>query len=345
MKLPAWRCVLTIIALQSALVAAAAADDAIAPQELTDAITRGLAATQRAATRYPEYRECFSCHHQTLPMLAQQSAQARQVPIDQGQFAAQLKFTEKSFSKRLERLREGTGIGGEAMTVVYALWTFAVADSASNETTTAMVEYLLKSQLPAGDWVGQSVRPPLEESRAMCTTLAVYGLQRYKTDEQAERVTAAVDKATAYLASCNVVNQEDANAKLWGLHLLGAAEAEIATARTEVLKRQRDDGGWSQLADMSSDAYATGQTLWILHTTGLPSTEAACVRGAQWLVKHQRPDGNWHVVTRSKPIQTYYDSDDEDPLGKDQFISVPATSWAVAALCATSHLASAGVPK
>src|SRR5207244_11591401 len=32
------------------------------------------------------------------------------------------------------------------------------------------------------------------------------------------------------------------------------------------------------------------------------------------------------------PIQPYHDFDDEDPLGKDQFISVPATCWAVAAL-------------
>lgn len=324
--------VLATLAVGSLLTRCAGAEDAL----ISDTIARGIAATQRAAARYPEYRECFSCHHQTLPMLAQRAAQLRSVSIDQEQFAAQLKFTEKSFSKRVERLREGTGIGGEAMTVVYALWAFAVADSPANETSTAMVDYLLKSKLPAGDWVGQSVRPPLEESRAMCTTLAIYGLQRYKTDEHAERATSAIEKAKALLAACDLVSQEDANAKLWGLHLLGAADTEIAAARAEVLKRQRDDGGWSQLAEMASDAYATGQALWILHTTGLPSTEATYLRGVQWLVKHQRPDGNWHVVTRSKPIQTYYDSDDEDPLGKDQFISVPATSWAVAALCAAT---------
>ena len=41
------------------------------------------------------------------------------------------------------------------------------------------------------------------------------------------------------------------------------------------------------------------------------------------------------MTLRSRPIQPYYDFDDEDPLGKDQFISVAATSWAVAALAIT----------
>ncbi len=47
-------------------------------------------------------------------------------------------------------------------------------------------------------------------------------------------------------------------------------------------------------------------------------------------VDSQEPDGSWHVVTRSKPVQIFFDNG--DPHGKDQFISVLATNWAVAAL-------------
>jgi hypothetical protein len=48
------------------------------------------------------------------------------------------------------------------------------------------------------------------------------------------------------------------------------------------------------------------------------------------LLKTQQADGTWHVVTRSKPIQTYFETG--FPHGKDQFISSAATGWAATAL-------------
>ena len=46
--------------------------------------------------------------------------------------------------------------------------------------------------------------------------------------------------------------------------------------------------------------------------------------------KNQKDDGSWLVKTRSKPIQKFFDNG--DPHGKNQFISISATSWATAAL-------------
>jgi N-acyl-D-amino-acid deacylase len=94
--------------------------------------------------------------------------------------------------------------------------------------------------------------------------------------------------------------------------------------------------GWAQLDEMHSDAYATGQTLFVLQATGHDPAEAAYQRGVRFLLETQRPDGSWLVVSRSRPIQRYHAFDDEDPLGRNQFISVPATSWAVAALAAAA---------
>ena len=50
----------------------------------------------------------------------------------------------------------------------------------------------------------------------------------------------------------------------------------------------------------------------------------------EFLLRTQCPDGSWHVKTRSKPIQTFFDNG--DPHGPDQFISIPATAWATTAL-------------
>ena len=38
------------------------------------AIARRLRIVETGARNYPNHRECFSCHHQTLPLLAMQSA-------------------------------------------------------------------------------------------------------------------------------------------------------------------------------------------------------------------------------------------------------------------------------
>ena len=83
---------------------------------------------------------------------------------------------------------------------------------------------------------------------------------------------------------------------------------------------------------MDSDAYATGQTLFVLQSTGFGVNEQAYRRGTDFLIKTQKPDGSWFVRSRSKPIQA--DFDNGDPHGKDQFISIPATCWATAALAA-----------
>jgi hypothetical protein len=67
-----------------------------------------------------------------------------------------------------------------------------------------------------------------------------------------------------------------------------------------------------------------------LRTVGVPAADAGYRRGVSYLLKTQLPDGSWYVKSRSKPFQPYYESG--FPHGKDQFISIAASSWATAAL-------------
>ena len=86
---------------------------------------------------------------------------------------------------------------------------------------------------------------------------------------------------------------------------------------------------------MESDAYATGQTLCVLLMTGTGPADPLCRRGMEYLLKTQLEDGTWLVKTRSKPVQVFFDND--DPHGKDQFISTPATCWALVALAMSAR--------
>ena len=82
---------------------------------------------------------------------------------------------------------------------------------------------------------------------------------------------------------------------------------------------------------MSTDAYATATALVALHEAGdLATTEAHYQKGLRYLLDKQLPDGSWLVTSRSKPIQSHYESG--YPHGTNQFISISAAGWATTAL-------------
>ncbi len=297
------------------------------------AVTGGLRALEKGTLNYAEQRSCFTCHHQTLPLLAQATARKHGFKINEEVFENQTRFTHESFKERHDSLRRGTGIGGKSMTVGFALWALDLAKWKSDETTEAMAAYLLKTQEKDGRFFTNSTRPPLEDSPATSATIAAYFLQRFATDAQKAAAEESVEKARHWLFDYKPDRQEDRNSQLWGMHLLDASDEDIAAARKAVLASQQDDGGWSQLPDMASDSYATGQALWMLQESGLATSDPAYQRGVRLLLDSQQEDGSWLVKTRSKPIQRHFESG--FPHGKDQFISICGTSWAVAALAAT----------
>jgi squalene cyclase len=114
------------------------------------------------------------------------------------------------------------------------------------------------------------------------------------------------------------------------MKLLGFTAEEMGAATKELLSLQRDDGGWNQLPEMESDPYATGTVLVALRDASIQSSDAAYQRGLRFLLKTQQGDGSWHVKSRSKPFQTYFETG--FPHGKDQFISAAASGWATTAL-------------
>jgi hypothetical protein len=77
-----------------------------------------------------------------------------------------------------------------------------------------------------------------------------------------------------------------------------------------------------------------------LYTAGvLQPTDAAYIKGVDYLLRTQLADGSWLVISRSFPLQPYKESG--FPHGKDQWISAAGTSWASMALSlAATSLAS-----
>ena len=66
-----------------------------------------------------------------------------------------------------------------------------------------------------------------------------------------------------------------------------------------------------------------------------PPSDPVYQRGVRFLLETQLEDGSWFVRSRAIPIQPYFDSG--FPHGRDQFISIYATCWAVRALLPASE--------
>jgi squalene cyclase len=193
------------------------------------------------------------------------------------------------------------------------------------------VDYLLQRDKERDHWRPVSQRPPSEASAFTTTYLALHGLKKYAPPDKQKVVDARFDKARKWLTATRPNDTEDSVFRLLALNLAGADAKVIESAAQDLLRNQRPDGGWSQTDKLESDAYATGSALVALHQAGdLQSRDGVYQRGVTFLVTGQQADGSWHVRSRSKPFQTYFESG--FPHGKDQFISSAASSWATIAL-------------
>lgn len=309
------------------------ADVSLSRDRLTDAVTRGVRLLEKAAKNYPEHRDCFACHHQTLPLLGMSEAKRIGVPIDQSVFDATLEFTRKHFADRTAAMRSGRGIGGAALTVGYAAWTFEIAKhSPSDELRRAMALFVVQRQENDGHWKPSAIRPPAEQSHVSNTVLALRVLQKTELLDEEWQVTAsAADRrAREWLDQQPCELQEDLVFRLWGFQWLGGSAAERAGIVERITKRQREDGGWNSEGALDSEAYSTGLTLFALLDNGTPANAPVVRRAAEYLAKSQHADGSWFVATRAKPVQVFFDNG--DPHGKSQFISIAATGFSTAAL-------------
>ena len=320
---------LILVFLGLSLTEATRAGEITTQEDLRVAVTTGLALIQKAAANYPTHRECFSCHHQTLPMLALTVARTAAVPTDAALLPSQADFTLDSFADKRAEMEKGKGVGGGAMTVGYALWALDLAGKPADKTTEAMVKFLLKTQQPDGRW-STGNRPPLEESVLSCTVIAASGIRRYATSDLKIDAENAIGRAKEWFAKAPTKVQEDRAFQLRGLTMFDGDPKAVRDAANSAAGTQHDDGGWSSRDDLPSDAYATGQTLAALRLAGIRADDPIYRRGVGFLLKTRHGDGSWKVETRSKPIQVFFDNG--DPHGKHQFISTPATCWAVVAL-------------
>jgi hypothetical protein len=294
------------------------APDPTPAASLRAAVERSIPLLQGSDATFLRKAGCVSCHNNTLAALELAAARKHGIRVNEEAAHKQVKTIGNYIDMWRDRALQGIGIPGDA-------------DTISDAATDAMAYYLKNQQLPDGRWLPLANRPPIEVSEVQVTALSLRALQAHGIKTQRPSYEGAVKLAAAWLAKAQPRDTQERAFRLLGLSWAGAPPELIQNVARELTAEQHGDGGWSQTARLSSDAYATGQALTALQESGAAKpSDPVCERASQFLLRTQLGDGSWFVQSRAVPLQPYLESD--FPHGHDQWISAAATAWATRAL-------------
>jgi hypothetical protein len=164
---------------------------------------------------------------------------------------------------------------------------------------------IVKKQQPDGSWEFFATlrRPPINESQTTDAAWIILALQGETGPDAPKARREALSKGRAWLDAAEHpdLHQDKALEVLLGVRSGKPRQALQATIDA-LLALQRADGGWSQtVPDPKSDAFATGQTLYVLSLAGLTAERPEIKRGLDFLVATHKPDGSWPMISRSTP--------------------------------------------
>jgi len=284
------------------LAGMASAQERIAPSADVDvAIARGLNFLVKDALAWKAEHDCVSCHHAALVVWAFREAKQHGRAVDEPFLAEFTKWLAESGDGKTSIPRpEGIPMALNVKAVWFALALDAdrTPDEISWKGLTLLTQTVKSDQTENGSWAAwPDTRPPIfgksNDSATALATLAL--LSSAARDDEAK---AARDRAVKWLAE--TPSDDDPQSVAMRLVLwrrLDRPAADCNSLLRRIMERQNADGGWSQAADMASDAWATGQALYAL-SPAQPANEIAVARGQAFLVKTQRADGSWPMTSR-----------------------------------------------
>lgn len=306
-------------------VSAVASHSVSAGRSPFKAVEAALPLLEKQSHNFIRIGGCNSCHAQDLVSAAAAVARDKKIPAP-----PEIAQLPQSMMQPPERIMDFNVVAVAG--VAWELFDFGMNNKPKTAYTDAVVRHIKAMQTPAGNWsTNESRRPPMASGDFQAAALSIYSLKHYGQESDKANTDAVIAKAVKWLEAAKPVTTQDRAFHLLGLAWGNAAASNITAAARALAALQRADGGWNQLPEMRSDAYATGQVLYALNVAGKMSVSNSVYQnGVDYLLRTQAPDGTWHVETRAIWLQPYFESG--FPYGRDQFISTAGTAWAVMAL-------------
>ena len=294
---------LFVLASSSIVVADEAATQS---KEVNGAIRRGVTFLAKDALAWKREHNCASCHHAGLVVWAMHEAKQCGVAVDEPVLAELTKWMAESGEGKTGVPRpEGRpkALNTKAVYFALALGAKSQPDELSQEGLKRLLKTIKEDQTENGSWSAwPETRPPMfGGSDDSMTALATFALSLNTASDESTK--AVRDKGVQWLASTKTDDDPQSIAMrlvLWWR--VGRSIEECEPLVQRIKERQNTDGGWAQAANMSSDAWATGQALYALAHSRIPPGDPMVERARTFLIKSQRDDGSWPMTSRpTKP--------------------------------------------
>lgn len=282
------------------------------------ALARALGFIQKDAVKWREEHQCASCHHGALTVWVQNEARSRGYDVPTETLGENVEWAKGTFMPMVDRPydpRPGWRMVG--LGPIYLALGSQLAprvEGLSSDEMKRIAAHVVSRQQDDGAYEEpppQNGPPPVFESREVMALWCYLALEPYATKQKEEEdplhAQACREKITAFLGA----NKSSDTTQAQALRLLVAARngesRESLQPRVDRLfSLQQSDGGWAQVPDAPSDAYATGQVLYMLSLTGTGQGRPEVERAVAFLVKTQREDGSWPMKSRARPGATPY---------------------------------------
>lgn len=278
-------------------------------QTIQRTVDRALRFVVKDAAKWRSERGCATCHHGAMTVWALSEAKFRGYAVDAETLADEVKWTKDLFVGQFSKPRDQRW--GYNFVSVPGMYLATMSDTLpvlSRDEVNRVAVHLERHQESDGVWQmpppNPNGSPPTYESQE---TLALWALLAWEPHVPAHGAKndsnrTARERAVARLAQVTPTQTTQSLALRLRLRVReGDSPVQLQQCIDQLLRRQNGDGGWSQMKDMSSDAYATGQVLWALSFAPISTEHVAIGRAISFLVANQQESGAWPMTARSHP--------------------------------------------
>jgi hypothetical protein len=287
-------------------------------------------------------RGCAACHHGPFYVWAATAASRQGYRVDESDVRETGRWLAADDRARIFPASKDDGESRWSQATVFlglALNALPHNDATRVDGWARIARHWNATQADDGSWHGPSGRPPIFNTPQIVTRLAAIALAergtstlhhgKQSTGDVAEQFSRLRERTERYNAnSAPDDSHQGLVLRLWDEVASGRVnQPKITELLRELRDRQQFDGGWSQASPLSSDAFATGQTLFVMQRVGVSKSDVNVQRGLAFLEKTQQPDGTWTMVSRPEP-ETGKPARNLNP------ITYAAAAWAVLGMSA-----------
>jgi squalene-hopene/tetraprenyl-beta-curcumene cyclase len=287
---------------------ASRADDTAAPEDIRNAVASSSAYLTKEGVAWMKQQQCASCHHIPMMIWGLNEARTGGYKVDEKSLdeVTRWSIVEKNHDQvfpdlPLDKKRTETDYLGPLF-MALALGADPDRDEPTEGARLRLLSRALSQQAKDGSWHANSGgRPPVHASKDVQTTWVLLALadRPMTAPESTDPWNRQREAAAEWLCRNPPANTHQALAmRLLLCERLAKPKEGAKPALESLLRSQNTDGGWSQTAEMKSDAFATGLALCVLAGREDAGAHAAVKRGQFFLVKNQQRDGSWPMASR-----------------------------------------------